>query len=607
MGSAGFAGQRFVSAAPGHLSHTHGPDLCLLHTTGRETEGVYTLGISALTHDTAAALLGPTGEVIAAFEESKLLRQRESTGIPRHAIHFCLQQAGIGWQELAGIAVAWQPLRAWMRQAWFRCKTLPLAPLASSYYQARLLGELGRELNNFRILRLLAGGERGHVAAFDHHLAHAASAFFASPFDRATILTLDEQGDGLVGMIALGEVTRVRPLRRIAFPHSPAWVYTMVTDLLGFARRRDEHKTQWLALQGEPLYQDVFLQMLGTRHRQAPRLNRRYFRRGFTQRMALSPAALAALELDPKAPCPRDATHRSRIAASLQHACSELVLVLAEAACRQTGIRKLCLAGGLFLNSLLVADLQERFGAELVFVQPAAGNEGTALGAAWLHFHSSGNRSRAPVPASLALGPEFTHEAAKQVLDNCKAHYRWLGTEAEKLEETIRLLQAGKIVAWCQGRAEFGPRALGHRSLLASPWAPYVRENLNEYIKHREGFRPFALSVTAEAVDRYFTSPGPNPWLTTLARVCPPFRELFQAFCLPGDRVRLHVVERAVNPLFHQLLRQFGEQAPAPLLVNTSFNLFGEPLVVTPRDAVRSFFCSGVDALVLGNFLLTKE
>ncbi|MCL6565091.1 MAG: carbamoyltransferase [Acidobacteriia bacterium] len=566
---------------------------------------MYTLGISALTHDTAAALLSPSGEVIAAFEESKLLRQRESTGIPRNAIQFCLQQAGIGWQELAGVAVAWRPLRAWMRQAWFRCKTLPLAPLASGYYQARLLGELGRELNNFRILRLLAG--HGPVAGVDHQLAHAASAFFASPFERATVLTLDEQGDGFTGMIAVGEATRIRPLRRIAFPHSPAWVYTMVTDLLGFTRRRDEHKTQWLALQGEPHYRDVFLQLLGARRPDAPRLNRRYFRRGFTQRMAFSPAALAALDLDPKAPRLRDATHGSRIAASLQHACSELVLALAEAACRQTGIRQLCLAGGLFLNSPLVADLQERFGAEPVFVQPAAGNEGTALGAAWLHFYSSGTRSRAPAPASMALGPEFTDEAAKRVLDNCKARYRWLGTEAEKLEQTIRLLQAGKIVAWCQGRAEFGPRALGHRSLLASPWAPYVKENLNEYIKHREGFRPFALSVPAEAADRYFTSPGPNPWLTTLARIRPPHRERLQAFTLPGDRVRLHVVGRAANPLFHRLLQQFGEQAPAPLLVNTSFNLFGEPLVVTPRDAVRSFFCSGVDALVLGNFLLTKD
>ncbi|MCL6481189.1 MAG: carbamoyltransferase [Firmicutes bacterium] len=568
---------------------------------------MHTLGISALTHDPAAALLGPSGELIAAFEESKLLRQRETTGIPRNAIQFCLEQAGIGWQELAGVAVAWRPLRAWTRQAWFRIKTLPRAPIASGYYQARLLGELGRELNNFRILRLMAGGDRRRVVAFDHHLAHAASAFFASPFERATLLTLDEQGDGLVGRIALGEGTHIRPLRHIAFPHSPAWVYTMTTDLLGFARHRDEHKTQWLALQGEPVYKNLFLQLLGARHPHAPRLNQRYFRRGFAQRLAFSPATLAALDLDPRAPRPGDAAHRSRIAASLQQACSELVLALAEAACRHTGIRQLCLAGGFFLNTALVADLQERFGAEAVFVQPAAGNEGTAVGAAWLHFYSSGHRSRAPAPASLALGPDFTSEEAKRALDNCKARYRWLDTEAEKLEQTIRLLQAGKIVAWCQGRAEFGPRALGHRSLLASPWAPYIKENLNEYIKHREAFRPFALSVTAEAADRCFDSPGPNLSLTTLARVRPPFRERLQPFTLPGDRVRLHVVERTANPLFHRLLQQFGEQAPAPLLVNTSFNLFGEPLVVTPRDAIRSFYCSGVDALVLGNFLLTKE
>lgn len=573
---------------------------------------MYILGISALAHDTAAALLDANGAVIAAIEESKLLRQRETTGIPRHAIRFCLEQAGIGWRDLSHIAVAARPLRTWARQAWFRTKTLPLAPLASGYYHAKLLGELGRELNNFRILRLLAGSPGGQsarerVAACDHHLCHAASAFFASPFERATILTLDEQGDGLAGMIALGEGRHIRPLRKIAFPHSPAWVYTMVTDLLGFARRRDEHKTQWLSLNAEPVYKQVFLKMLAGGSSVFPQLDADYFTRGYAGRIAFSQKAYAALGVDPTRPGEMDERQRARIAASVQHACTELVARLAQAARQQTGGAPLCLAGGLFLNTLLVADLQERLGAGEVFVQPAAGNEGTALGAAWLSFYAAGQSPRSEPPAGLYFGPGFASEDAKQVLDNCKARYRWLGTESEKLDATIRLLEAGKIVAWCHGRAEFGPRALGNRSLLASPWAAYVKENLNEYVKHREAFRPFAISVPAEDCERYFESPGPNWLLTTLARVRPEFREHLQDFCLAGSRVRLHVVAQQANPLFHKLLKKFGERAPAPLLVNTSFNLFGEPLVVTPRDAVRSFYCSGIDALVIGNFLLNKD
>ncbi len=573
---------------------------------------MYILGISALAHDTAAALLDEDGAVVAAIEESKLLRQRDTTGIPRHAIQFCLQHAGIGWRELSRVAVASRPFRAWARQAWFRTKTFPLAPLASGYYQAKLLGEFGRELNNFRILRLLAGGSGDHrsrrrVTALDHHLCHAASAFFASPFERATILTLDEQGDGLAGLVALGEGTRIRPLREIAFPHSPAWVYTMVTDLLGFARRRDEHKTQWLSLEAEPVYKELFVKLLRAGGSVYPRLDASYFTRGLAGRISFSQKTYAALGADLNRPGEFSEPHRRQLAASVQRACTEVVAELADAVRKQTGADSLCLAGGLFLNTLLIADLQARFGAGKVFVQPAAGNEGTALGAAWLSFYSAENRPRAAPPAGLFLGPAFAHEDVKRVLDNCKARYRWLGTETEKLEETIRLLEAGKIVAWCHGRAEFGPRALGNRSLLASPWAPYVKENLNEYVKHREAFRPFAISVPAEDCANYFDNLGPNLLLTSLAPVRPALGDRLRDFCLADGRVRLHAVERESNPLFHRLLKRFGERAPAPLLVNTSFNLFGEPLVVSPRDAVRSFYCSGIDALVIGNFLLNKD
>jgi carbamoyltransferase len=193
------------------------------------------------------------------------------------------------------------------------------------------------------------------------------------------------------------------------------------------------------------------------------------------------------------------------------------------------------------------------------------------------------------------------------VLDNCKTRYHWHNGEGEKIDATLRLLEGGKIVAWYQGQAEFGPRALGNRSLLASPWAPYVKENLNEYVKHREAFRPFAIAVPEEDCGQYFDCSPAGRFMATIAWARPTARGLLEGFPLPGDRLRLHIVDRHANPLFWRLLKRFGERAPAPLLVNTSFKLFGEPLVVSPRDAVRSFFCSGINGLVIGNFSVIKN
>jgi carbamoyltransferase len=246
-------------------------------------------------------------------------------------------------------------------------------------------------------------------------------------------------------------------------------------------------------------------------------------------------------------------------------------------------------------------------GFSSVFVQPAAGNEGTALGAALSAWHEALHRPRIAPLTQLYLGPSFSNDEIKRVLDNSKAAYQWTNSDEEKIAETARLLGAGKIVAWFQGAAEFGPRALGNRSLLASPWAPYVRENLNDYVKHRESFRPFALAITEEDCEKFFDAPMSARFMASMTTVKPEAREIMKSFLLPGDQVRLQVVSRTSNPLFWQLIKRSGANAPAPLLVNTSFNLFGEPLVVTPRDAVRSYFCSGTDALVIGNFILKKS
>ena len=583
---------------------------------------MYILGLSAMGHDSAAAVLGDSG-IVAAMEESKLSRSRAMEGIPREAIRYCLERAAISWRDVAHVAIASRPWRAWRRQAGFRARLAPLAPVSSGYFVNKASGELGRELNNVRIVRQMAGAPDGRVESFDHHLCHGASAFYASAFERALVVSLDEKGDGRAGFVGMGEGSGLREVSSLALPHSLAWVYSQVTKLLGFRAHADEHKTQWLSIYGDnggaggvAGFTDLFLQMLRREPRGAAHLNAKYFRQGYAGELSFTHEFYrrAGIALEPAENAPETRVVealRAKIAAGLQRAC-EIILCEWLAALREEYKEpSLCLAGGLFLNPLLVAVIEARAGFENVFVQPAAGNEGTALGAAWLVWHQQLGRARMAAMAGPYWGPEYSNAEVKKVLENCKAAYHWCDSDERKLGEAVRLLQAGKIVAWFQGAAEFGPRALGNRSLLASPWAPYVKENLNDYVKHRESFRPFALAIPEERCAEYFECSANGRFLTTMAKANEAGRKLLAplppGFLLADNLVRLHVVHAEDNPLFWKLLKRAGENSPAPILVNTSFNLFGEPLVVTPRDAVRSYFCSGADALVAGNFLLEKR
>jgi len=558
------------------------------------------LGLSSFKHDTAASLF-EDGVIRAAIENDKLVRSH-TTGVPENAIRFCLEKAGASWQDLDAVAVGNRPLKGWMRRSVARARLSPFSPVAAAYHEANELGGLARELNQLRMLRQ-SYGTPAKVFNFEHHSCHAANAFFLSPYERALILTMDEEGDGLSGTVAVGEGTHIRMLRTIPFPNSLAWIYSQITRLLGFTPHHDEHKTQWLSLEGEPVFKDVFLDMLRNPRNHLPRLNNGYL--SVAGRLAFSSKFYRQVGL-PDGRKDLNDDQRRTLASSLQHACTELVGSLVEYFCKQEGISQVCLSGGLFQNTLLVAMVEKRLGMNQVFVPPAPGNSGCALGAGLLVWHQQMRKPRGPAVYQVYGGPACSRSEVKDVLDNCKARYSVHTTEERKLEATLQLLEAGKIVGWFQGATEFGPRALGNRSLLASPWAPYVRENLNDYIKHREWFRPFAVAVPEEDCARYFEGSDLCRSMNSLARTRPDADILPEGFLLPGNLVRLQVVQQQSNPLFWRLLKRFGEQAPAPLLVNTSFNLFGEPLVARPRDAVRSYFCSGIDALVIENFVLSK-
>lgn len=541
---------------------------------------MHILGISTLGRSSAVALIDEHSALFA-IEEEKLSRQ-ESSDIPRLALERCLHETQLKVSDCRAIALAERP--------------------AAHARSRRKSKRPARSASQLQLQNLLRGGPRPSL--FDHHLCHAASAYYTSGFDRALILSLDEGVNSQAGMILEGDGDEMRTLETLKFPDSLGWFYSRVTELAGLRPHKDEHKIQWLSKDGQPEYLPVFRKLFTWKASGVPALNRRYFEPGPDHRGIFAPQLYRELGLSSRGQAPNPVV-RANLARSAQEYLEELVLQLAANFQEETGTQSLCLAGGIFLNVLLVRALETRSNFEHVYVQPVSGNAGTALGAAYLSRRKiKGHCGRTPL-SSLALGMHATPQEMKAVLDNCKISYRYLAGEDQTVEEGVALLLRDKIVAWCQGRTEFGHRALGNRSLLASPFSEYVLENVNQFIKHREGFHPFALSVPAERAADYFDASPNCRFMASLATLARPVVGL-ERFAFHGNAVRVHTVEKHDNPLFWKLLHRFGESAPAPILVNTSFNLFGEPLVTDPRGAVRSFYCAGVDALALGPFLLVK-
>ncbi len=522
------------------------------------------LGIGGLLHDGAAAILR-NGEIVAAMEEEKLLRQSHPAGLPMTAVEACLRQVSASRTDVACVALA--------------------RPLAT-----------GRDPSYHLQLRTLFPQSR--IVIVDHHTAHAASAFYPSPFEKARVLTLDQTGDMRCGAIWEGEGRRLEPIDESYAPDSPAAIYSRVTELLGFRSGADEHKVQWLSTSGQPRFSDLFLEILGIPENRVPRLDNSYFDMSRPTYGGFSEKFYTHLGAEPGRPLP-ESLHAD-VAASVQRAVEETVLCMAGKG------ENLCLAGGLMLNALLVASVERSGNFQQVWVQPAAGNAGTAIGCAFHAWHHVLRKTERRPLKNLFLGPEYDREQIKQILENCKLRFNYLMTDEQVVNTAVKRLADHQIVAWFQGRMEFGSRALGNRSIFASPLNPYSTENLNVYIKHREPFRKFAASVPEELASEYFESGSNARYLATVGRVLPAHRKTFQAALLDGDRIRVHTVRREDNPLTWELLQAAGKVSGLPVLYNTSFNLFGEPLVCDPRAALRSFYASGIDSLFVGHFLLEK-
>ena len=521
---------------------------------------VIILGLGGLLNDSACAILR-NGVLAAAVEQRKVARQMQPGQLPREAIRMSMELARVSAQSVDCVAL--------------------VRPFASGP-ESRLHLEIRELFPKSRLLMV------------EHHAAHAASAFFVSPFEEATVLTLDRMGDFRCGARWQGSGIDLRMKREMYYPDSLGDVYGRVTELLGFHANADEHKVQWLSTAGDPeLHAPLFREMLGADS--WPRLDRTYFDADRLGAGAFSNKFYARLGLEDGGDIPK--SMGPDLAAGLQKAVEEKVMAMAGEG------DNVCLAGGLGLNALLVSAMEC---ARNVFVQPVAGNAGTALGAVLWAWHSVYQQNKRANLEDLCLGPSYQAEEIKKVIENCKLRFRYVPTTEDLVDHAVHGINDQKIIAWMQGRMEFGPRALGNRSILASPLNPYSTENLNIFIKHREPFRKFAASVPAELAGEYFEVGSNARFLATVGKVREPYRKTFESAMLGKNLIRVHTVSAEDNALYHRLLHAAGKATELPVLYNTSFNLFGDPLVCTPRDAVRSFYSSGIDALYVGNFVLEK-
>ena len=573
------------------------------------------LGISGQERDAAAALV-KDGRVIAAIEEEKLARIRHigmnyAGGLPFRAIEFCLERGGISFDKIDYVAYYLEPHKRFHREIAFNSSRAINATDQRSIeefppYFVESLNDLKQRLRTRRLVesRLATSGRFVEVA---HHVAHGASAFFASGFERAAVISADNKGDMTSAALMTGEADQLRVHAEAQFPNSIGMAYAAVTGALGFDPDGDWHKTMWLAPTGTPQFADLFADLLSVDQNGLPVVNSEYFDSPLHGVPALSARFFERSGLKPREKDqPITDMHRN-LAMSIQTRIEDVLCEIAIRHRERTGEQNLCMAGGVALNSLAASAVERRAGFARLFVQPAAGNAGCSLGAALYVWHQLlGNRERAYQMGHAFLGPQFNDEAIKGVLDNCKLTYEYSLTEDKLVAEVARLLAQGKIVGWFRGAMEFGPRSLGARSILASPTSEMMRDNLNAFIKHREEFRPFCASVPEEQTEEFFDASSLNEFMQGVSVIREANRRLIPAAVFGNGLVRVHSVSRKTNPAFWKLLSKFGEASGVPVLLNTSFNLFGEPVVSTPREAVRGFYCSGIDSLAIGNFLINK-
>lgn len=593
------------------------------------------LGISAFYHDSAACLV-VDGGIVAAAQEERFTRKKHDPAFPTHAIQYCLREAEKRPGEIDYVVFYEKPLRKFERLV----ETyLAFAPAGLKSFSMAIPVWLKEKVRLPKIIREHLGPDvKAPIAFTDHHESHAASAFFPSPFDEAAILTLDGVGEWSTTTFGVGRGNRIELTRQIQFPHSLGLLYSAVTYWCGFKVNSGEYKLMGLAPYGRPIYKDLITNnLIDLKPDGSFWLDMKYF--NYCQGLTMTNGRFDRLFGGPPRNPESDIEQRHMdMAASIQAVTEDAMLAMGREVHRQTGMKRLVLAGGVALNCVANGRLLREGPFEDIWIQPAAGDAGGALGAALFAWHQLLDKPRVTSATDTQhgsyLGPRFPSSAISIFLDGVGAKYRRATSEADLLSQVVDLLEEEKIVGWFQGRMEFGPRALGARSILGDPRSPKMQATMNLKIKFRESFRPFAPIVLRErASDWFLLDPRhESPYMLLVAPVLEKHRtpvtdaqletmktdpDLRNRVNIPRSSIpavthvdysaRLQTVDDGRNPRLAGLLRKFGERTGCPILVNTSFNVRGEPIVCTPEDAYRCFLGTEMDALILEDIVLLKE
>lgn len=558
------------------------------------------LGISCFYHDAAAALICD-GRLVAAAEEERFTRKKHDAGFPSRATRYCLSEAGISASDLDYIGFYEKPMLKFERAMHTFQATFPKASSAFVERTPRLLHE---ELQIADIIRDELGTS-AEILFLEHHLSHAASAFLVSPFDEAAILTVDGVGEWATTCLGHGSGNSIQLFQEIHYPHSLGLLYSAITAFLGFKVNNDEYKVMGLASYGEPSRVDDFRKLITIHDDGSYTLNMDYFAFHYSTERPYSEKLVELLGEPRAAEGPVEARHQE-IAASLQAVLEEALLKIFEHLRERTGSGNICLAGGVALNGVANWRVFKRSGFDEIYIQPASSDSGGALGAAVFISNAVLGAPRNGVMESALLGPQFSNEDVEAFLQGVGAQYRHLDEE-DLIDETARLIHEGAIVGWFQGRMEYGPRALGCRSILANPCDPAMKDLLNARVKFREEFRPFAPAVLEEKASDYFEIDRPAPFMLLVPQVKDGKAGEIPSVTHVDQSARVQTVSERINPRFHRLIGAFERLSGVPVVINTSFNVRGEPIVCTPREAYNCFSHTDIDYLVMNDFLVEKD
>jgi carbamoyltransferase len=559
---------------------------------------MYILGISCYFHDSAACLL-KDGIVVAAAEEERFTRIKHDNNFPINAINYCLKEARINPNKLNYVVFYEKPFQKFERILQTCVETFPYS---FKMFKEALPQWIAEKLRMPGVIRKKLD-YKGEVLFVPHHKSHAASAFFASPFEKAAIVTIDAVGEWTSTAIHYGEGNEIKTLKVINFPHSLGLFYSAITSYLGLKVLNDEYKVMGLAGWGKPVYYKKFKKLVDFKEDGSFKLNMKYFSYTHTEKMFSD--ELVKEFGKPREPDGKIERKHMNIAASLQKITEDIILRIVKHAYELTNSENLCMAGGVALNSVANGKILMSKIFKNVFFQPAATDAGSALGAALYAYNSILGMKRRYVMKNVFLGPKFSNREIKEFLESKNVKFTKL-SKKEIVKATAEALAKNKIIGWFQDRMEFGPRALGHRSILANASNPRMKKILNEKVKHREWFRPFAPSLLFDEVERYFNFNLDMPFMIiTLPVKKEKRREIISATHVDGTARPQTTIQKREN-IYHELIEEFYSLTGIPAIINTSFNLKGEPIVCSPEDALNDFMKTKMDYLVVENFLISK-